>query len=129
MALSASSLGKLKSCHPDLRRIADKLAARLEFIVVCGHRSEADQAAAVKNKTSKLHWPQSKHNMFPSRAFDLARHPLDWTDIDGFKSLGAEVKKVADELGIKVRWGGDWDMDGDTSDQRFNDYPHFELVD
>jgi hypothetical protein len=42
------------------------------------------------------------------------------------------VLAVADEQGVKVRWGGDWDGDWDrksdpTSDQRFNDWPHWEL--
>jgi peptidoglycan L-alanyl-D-glutamate endopeptidase CwlK len=27
-----------------------------------------------------------------------------------------------------MRWGGDWDGDGDTKDERFFDGPHFELV-
>ena len=27
-----------------------------------------------------------------------------------------------------VRWGGDWDGDGDWRDERFLDMPHYELV-
>ena len=27
----------------------------------------------------------------------------------------------------KLRWGGDWDKDGSTTDQNLNDLPHFEL--
>jgi peptidoglycan LD-endopeptidase CwlK len=32
-------------------------------------------------------------------------------------------------MGIEIRWGGDWDGDGDLSDHKFNDLPHFELID
>jgi peptidoglycan L-alanyl-D-glutamate endopeptidase CwlK len=27
----------------------------------------------------------------------------------------------------RIRWGGDWDMDNDLSDNTFNDLVHFEL--
>ena len=32
-------------------------------------------------------------------------------------------------LDIKLRWGGDWDMDWEVGDNRFNDLVHFELID
>ena len=32
-------------------------------------------------------------------------------------------------LGIKLRWGHDWDGDIDLNDQKFNDGPHYELID
>jgi len=35
----------------------------------------------------------------------------------------------ADELGLKLRWGGNWDMDQEyLVDQSFDDLPHFELI-
>ena len=34
---------------------------------------------------------------------------------------------VANRLGLKVRWGGDWDGDFEFKDQNFHDLPHFEL--
>jgi peptidoglycan LD-endopeptidase CwlK len=42
--------------------------------------------------------------------------------------MGKMFLEIAKELGIKVRWGNDWDMDGDLNDQKFIDSPHFELV-
>jgi len=27
-----------------------------------------------------------------------------------------------------LRWGGDWDRDTEVNDNRFQDFPHFELV-
>jgi len=29
--------------------------------------------------------------------------------------------------GLRLRWGGDWDMDGDLTDQTFDDLFHLEL--
>ena len=31
-------------------------------------------------------------------------------------------------MGIKLRWGGDWDGDWQTRDNTFDDLPHFELA-
>jgi len=28
---------------------------------------------------------------------------------------------------MKIRWGGDWDMDTQTKDNKFDDLVHFEL--
>jgi len=32
-------------------------------------------------------------------------------------------------MGIRLRWGGDWDMDFKVMDNRFDDFPHFEVRD
>ena len=34
----------------------------------------------------------------------------------------------ANELNIKIRWGGDWDSDSDVRDNKFNDLYHYELI-
>lgn len=43
---------------------------------------------------------------------------VEVNDVESLKKIGEYIKKVADELGIKIEWGGDWKM---------RDYPHFEL--
>ena len=30
-------------------------------------------------------------------------------------------------MGLKIRWGGDWDNDTEVKDTGFKDLPHFEL--
>ena len=37
------------------------------------------------------------------------------------------VLGVANQMGIKLRWGGDWDQDFEVQDNKFDDFPHFEL--
>jgi hypothetical protein len=38
----------------------------------------------------------------------------------------SEYQEALKKVGL--RWGADWDMDGDTSDERFIDRPHNELA-
>ena len=37
------------------------------------------------------------------------------------------VTYVALEMGIPLRWGGDWDNDTQLSNNKFDDLVHFEL--
>jgi peptidoglycan LD-endopeptidase CwlK len=48
--------------------------------------------------------------------------------ISRFYFLAGLIKERADQLNIKVRWGGDWDNDNDFFDQTFYDLVHWELV-
>ena len=38
------------------------------------------------------------------------------------------MMRAAQEEGVHIRWGGDWDSDGQTLDHTFFDAPHFEMV-
>jgi hypothetical protein len=40
-------------------------------------------------------------------------------------ALGAHA--IAQEEGFHIRWGGDWDGDGDLTDQQFDDLFHIEV--
>jgi hypothetical protein len=35
---------------------------------------------------------------------------------------------MASSMGIKIRWGGDWNGDWKVKDNHFDDLPHFELI-
>ena len=124
-----SSVKRLNSCEPKLqllmKRVLEK--SKVDISILCGHRNEEDQNAAVREKKSKVSFPNSKHNSFPSRAVDVAPYPIDWKNIERFHDLATLILDTAEEMEIELRWGGDWDMDGDTTDQTFNDLPHFEL--
>jgi hypothetical protein len=119
--LTPKSKDRLNTCDPKLIKLIEAVATSRPVYVTCGHRNKADQDAAVKGGFSKTPFPTSKHNSLPSKAVDLApMSPIDWKNIEAFKELGKQVKEKAQELNIKIRWGGDF-----TS---FKDYPHFELV-
>ena len=121
------SLKRLATCDPRLQLIASRAILRIDFSVLCGHRGEEEQTLAFDRGTSQLKWPQSKHNKWPAQAFDAAPYPIDWNNLDRFKVLAMVVLDEADKLGVKVRWGADWNRNGDWRDEKFRDWPHFEL--
>ena len=53
---------------------------------------------------------------------------IDWKDDGSFRVMAGAILHVASKLGIKLRWGGDWDKDGLTRDQTFQDIGHIERV-
>ena len=52
---------------------------------------------------------------------------LDYENMDRHYYFGGYVLATAEKLGLKVRWGGDWDGDRETKDQTVNDLVHFEV--
>lgn len=117
---SKQSKAKLATCHKDLQIIMEDVIKIIDITVLCGHRGEKEQNEAFAKGTSKLKWPESKHNKNPSHAVDIAPYPLDWQNILAFKELGAIVKSVASSKGISIKWGGDFKGS-------FKDYPHYQL--
>lgn len=112
---------RLSTCDNELITLMNSCIAEYDFSVLCGHRGEAEQNKAFNEGKSKLKYPNSKHNSYPSKAVDIAPYPIDWNDIGRFKELAEIVKKKAKELGIEIEWGGDWG--------KFKDYPHWQLKD
>lgn len=101
---------------------------KYDISIVCGHRNAKDQNAAYAANNSQVKWPNSNHNDYPSNAVDIIPYPAGWASTRQFYFMSGYVQRVADELGINIRWGGDWDGDGDLDDNGFMDLAHFELV-
>ncbi len=118
----------LETAHPKLQELFNEVIKHWDCTVLEGHRSQERQDKMVQKGTSKLRWPNSKHNSAPSRAVDVAPWPIVWGDTERFYAFGGFVVGVATMMGIKIRWGGDWDSDREVKDQKFIDLPHFELV-
>ena len=141
MTMSSASSDKLIQCHPDLQRLFKAVAEKIDIVVSCGWRGEADQEKAFSEGKSKEHWPNSKHNEFikdkdgnmvpRSMAVDaepLKRNTIDWNDRALFYYFAGYVMAIANGMGIKIRWGGNWQMQTvPLSDQKFSDLPHFEI--
>jgi len=126
---SARSKERLVTVESDLALVFRTALPAWDHTVLCGHRSELDQNDAYREGRSKLKFPSSKHNSFPSHAIDVAPYPIDWNDTYRFYYFAGYVQRVAHELGVLIRYGGDWD--GDTrakGDQSFFDLVHFELL-
>lgn len=111
------------------------VAEKIPLLVIIGHRTKAEQDKAFAEKKSKLQFPKSKHNSNPSRAVDIApltlikgKQDIDWNNRELFAYFGGYVMRVADELKLKIRWGGDWNGNRNPKDDGW-DLVHFELMD
>jgi len=131
---SKSSRRKLATCHEKLIILCEAIISAWDHTILYGHRGEEEQEQAFNEGRSTLHYPESKHNKIPSLAVDLAPYhaeenpPIDWNNIERWRAFGGFVMGVAYHMGIKIRWGGDWDGDWTFTDQRLIDLPHIELI-
>ena len=126
----AGSLAQLSTCELSLQRVLRRALqiSPIDFKVLVGYRNQIDQEAAFAAGTSTLHWPDGKHNHFPSFAADIAPVPLDWRDRERFSYLAGVVLAAARMESVRLRWGGDWNSDGKMIDEAFRDLGHFELA-
>lgn len=115
---SSRSQERLDTCDPRLKLIMEELIQVMDVTILCGHRNEEDQNKAFASGNSKLQWPNSKHNSFPSKAVDVAPYPISWEDIDRFERMCGIIEGIAHSKGIRIRLGRDFS---------FKDYPHIEL--
>ncbi|MBL1319608.1 MAG: hypothetical protein JKY80_02005 [Mariprofundaceae bacterium] len=127
-AFSKTSQQRLEECKLQLQLLFSTVVGTYDCSVLVGHRGKADQNKAYDSGNSKKRFPDSTHNTKPSKGIDVAPYPIDWDDTKRFYYFAGYVKAKAEELGIKIRWGGDWDGDNDLNDQTLMDLVHFELA-
>jgi hypothetical protein len=116
MPLGKTSEERLGTCHPDLRRLIEKVAQGVDqgdlsyadifdVTVLCGFRGEKEQNEAVAAGASETPWPRSKHNRMPSDAVDVAVYPVQWK-APGYERkmevLHAYIAGVAHAMGIDL---------------------------
>ncbi len=121
------SLARLCTCHKDLIDLIIEVDRLIPIRVLTGFRDKDEQDKAFSEGKTKVEYPNSKHNMAPSRAVDIAFVPVNFNNIKKFYFMAGVVLSLAYKMKIKVRWGGDWDSDLDFNDQKFFDLVHFEL--
>jgi peptidoglycan L-alanyl-D-glutamate endopeptidase CwlK len=98
-----------------------------DIAVLCGHRGKEEQNKHYSDGVSKVRWPNSKHNTYPSNAIDIAPYYIDWKDYKRFFFMAGIVKGIAHCKGYSVVWGGDWNSNNNFNDQTFDDLVHFEV--
>ena len=145
---SQSSLDELKTCEQDLQEILKLAITRsvIDFGISEGHRSiERQQFLYNQGRTTPGNIvtnvdginKKSKHNYYPSRAMDVFAYVpgrgVVYDDIymgylaGLFDSISKELK-AAGKIKATLRWGGNWDGDGELkTDQKLVDLPHFEI--
>lgn len=133
----------MKTWSRKSKKVYDTLDPRLQVLVtrirdevsdislVSGYRGPDEQNELYANGASTLKWPDSKHNTRPSVAVDLQPYPYPTYEPKLWGALGyiaGCARMIAMEEGFHIRWGGDWDRDGDLTDQQFDDLFHLEIV-
>ncbi|MBN2606724.1 MAG: hypothetical protein JXR47_05250 [Thiotrichales bacterium] len=125
---STTSQNKLDQCHPLIQKVFKRVIQICDCTIITGHRGEAEQNEMYRTGKSHLQWPEGKHNTIPSLAVDAAPYPIDWKDRERATLFAGLIMGIATEMGIELRWGGDWDRDWQVKDNNFDDLWHFELI-
>lgn len=136
-ALGAKSKERLVGVHPKLVEVVE-MAIQLtkqDFMVLEGVRTpERQKELYAQGRTKpgpKVTWTLASNHFINKatgygHAVDLVPFPVDWSH----KKLDVVSKAMfaaADTLGVKIRWGADWDRDGNPREKGEADSPHFEI--
>ena len=139
--LGARSRANLAGVHPDLVRVVERAIqiSAVDFLVLEGVRTpERQRELYAQGRTKpgrKVTWTLTSNHFRKADGFghavDLAPWPIDWegpTRFPKFDAIAKAMFAAADELGVQIRWGADWDQDGKPRERGETDSPHFELV-
>jgi len=118
--LSEKSLQRLSGVHPDLQAVVKRAIeiTPVDFVVIEGLRTKARQAYLLDAGKSRT-----------MNSYHLTGHAVDIAPIiDGkvswdwkyFHPLADAMKQAAEELNVKITWGGSW--------KTFPDGPHFQIA-
>ena len=127
----------LSEIHPALARVANMALNMgiIDIALVCGKREKKEQNKKYKEGLSEKKFPDSKHNLQPGEkhvdafdAYPFVNGEVSYNPVHC--AVMATLFKVCARLtGIKIRWGGNWDMDAEpVTDQALDDLGHFERV-
>jgi len=135
----SASRQRLATCDPRIKLIMRKALALglVDISIIEGVRVKEEQNRFyyMRPQKSKVKWPYSKHNIINPKDKSLAFDAGPF--INGKVSynfnhccyLAGIIIALSASLGIKLRWGGNWDMDGEPiTDQDFQDLIHYEIV-
>ena len=137
---SEQSKERLSTCDPSLQLIFNKVIKHYDCSIIEGERSKEKQNEYFDKGVSKLRYPNGNHNSSPSRAVDAAPHPYPNLHSKDKREVRKELDRIfyfsgfvmaiaiGTEIGIELRWGGDWDRDKMLTDQKWDDLFHFELT-
>jgi len=132
-----TSSGVLITASLNIQLVFDEALAMglIDISAIEGRRARARQNRLYRIDRSRVMWPDSKHNVL--KPDDLA-HAIDAAPfVNGKISdnyyhciyLAGVIQCCGKKLSIPIRWGGNWDMDGEpVTDQDFQDLWHYEEV-
>ncbi|KEY58490.1 M15 family metallopeptidase [Serratia sp. DD3] len=128
--LGQRSESNLVGVNPELVKVVRRAIeiTPVDFTVIEGVRTKARQQELWDQGRTKpgkiVTWTmRSKH--IEGKAVDLL--PVTgWDNLESFKSVSKAMFQAANELGVKIVWGADWNGNS-VQEKGENDSPHFEL--
>jgi peptidoglycan L-alanyl-D-glutamate endopeptidase CwlK len=143
-SFGAASKARLKELHPDLVKVLQRAIqlSEIDFTIIEGLRSKQRQAelyAQGRTKPGpKVTWTMNSNHMAKADGFgyavDIYPYPVsqvlgkpakDWEPL--FDKIAKAMFAAAKEVGVRIRWGADWDADNLPRERGETDNPHFEL--
>ena len=127
--LGKRSKKRLEGVDSRLIDLLERVCKYFDITVIEGKRSQERQNMLVEQGKSKTKF--GKH--VQGKAVDIAPYPIDWNARDDFHYLGGFVLGIATQMGLNIRWGGDWSDSSlsqnqrTTKDNSFDDLVHFEI--
>ena len=116
---------RLKGVDARLVNVLNELIKIMDVTIIEGLRSKERQEQLLAQGKTKTKY--SKH--IEGKAVDLAPYPINWEDREMFHYMGGMLRGLGKAMGVNIRWGGDWDSDGDIHDNKFDDLVHVEIKD
>lgn len=117
---------------PRLQRVCHRILHEVcDVSLTCGYRDQLTQNQKYVDEKTTVVWPNSKHNRRPSLAVDLQPYPMParkeklWAAL---AYIAGRAIQIGIEEGVVIRWGGDWNQNGDLCDNRFDDLFHIEIM-
>lgn len=137
--LSSKSLDNLNGVHPKLVCVVHDVIAmqKMDFSVSEGLRSlERQKELFTQGRSKTMASKHLKQDDDFGHAVDLYPYPINMVAVHSGKAqeiirfgvLAGLMFAAAQKNGVQLRWGGDWNGDGQTLDHTFFDAPHFEIV-
>lgn len=130
--LGKTSLARLKGVDETLVNVVKRAIeiSEVDFTVLEGLRTlERQRELYAQGRTApgKIVTWTMKSRHIEGKAVDLVPYPLDWNDLDKFDKIKDAMFQAAKELDVNLRWGADWDGDGNYREKGEYDSPHFEI--
>ncbi len=144
--LGTGSRNRLQNVTRELARVVERAIeiTEVDFSVVYGKRSAAEQAKLVEqgfsNTANSRHLTGHAVDLVPWLGAGVDPYPRQKTPpgeraqkLRCFELIAKAMFEAADELGVPLQWGNDWNLDGiPTSrdpEERGNiaDMPHFQI--
>lgn len=133
------SESKIVTCTQNLQLVMYRgiETSPYDITIIHGWRGPEVQDALFESGASEKQFPNSKHNTTDksgqavSEAFDFGPWvdgKVPWGETHIFAVIAGCFFAAAAELGVLLRWGGDWDADGNTKEHKLQDWGHLEEI-